>query len=186
MEDRDWKAFRGYLNGVFEQYGKPALTDAGARIMFENLRDMPLETVIEGMNAHVRANRYIPPNAAAVREAVLGTAEDCAVMAFDKVLDALKVVRSGDSVRFDDPCIHFALKQCRGWTGFCHMDESESRKLFISAYAAAHRQRRSWRDVDDHLAGEREERGSTLDPWTPEQIVNVGELAASEQKRLTA
>lgn len=188
MERTDWTTFREYLDAVFEQYGKPPLTDRGASIMFENLRDMPLGTVIDALNRHTRTNRFIPPNAAAIREAVLGVAEDNAVMAFDKVLDALKVVRSGDSVKFDDPCIHFALKQCRGWTGFCHMDEAESRKLFISAYAAAHRKRLGWRDVPDHMQGEREQRGSVIDPWTPEQIKDVAALLneRKDQKRLTA
>ncbi len=187
MENSDWKAFRGYLGGVYEQYGKSAPTDAGARIMFEALRDMDLETVLAGISRHVQTNRFMPPNAAAVREAVFGVAEDRAILAFDKVLDALKIVNSGDSVKFDDPCIHFALKQCRGWTGFCHMDEADSRRLFLSAYAAAYRSHLNWQSVDDHLKGEREERGSVLDPWTPDQIVNVAALAANAgQKRITA
>ena len=121
MENRDWKAFRGYLDGVFEQYGKPALTDAGARIMFENLRDMPLEMVLNGLNLHVRMNRYIPPNAASVRE--LG-GDELSVKALEKAQAATAIVASDMSVRFSDPLIHVTIERCGGWTAFYFMAQT--------------------------------------------------------------
>ena len=141
--------------------------------MFEALRGLSLEQTIKGMNAHIKHNRFVPPNAASILEAVQGVAEDRAILAFDEVLDAHKLVNSGHSVRFHDPVIHFALKQCRGWTGFCHMDEAESRKIFIQSYAAGFRNGIGWDQVEDHMKGEREAKGSVLYPWTPDQIVEI-------------
>lgn len=185
MIDKDWKAFRGYLNGVFEQYGKPALTDAGARIMFENLRDMPLEMVLNGLNLHVRMNRYIPPNAASVRELV---GDELAMKALEKARAATKLANSDASMRFSDPLIHIAIERCGGWTAFYFLSQAEKREQFLPAYAEAFRKRVDIGNAPDHAAGDWEKRGSYLHPWTPEKIIDVdAELAKrEEQKRLTA
>lgn len=185
MNDKDWKAFRGYLNGVFEQYGKPALTDAGARIMFENLRDMPLEMVLNGLNLHVRMNRYIPPNAASVRELV---GDELAVKALEKARAATKLANSDASMRFSDPLIHIAIERCGGWTTFYFLTQAEKREQFLPAYAEAFRKRVDIDNAPDHAAGDWERRGGYLHPWTPEKIIDVdAELAKrEEQKRLTA
>ena len=185
MENRDWKAFRGYLDGVFEQYGKPALTDAGARIMFENLRDMPLDMVLNGLNLHVRMNRYIPPNAASVRELV---GNELAVKALEKARAATKLANSDASMRFSDPLIHIAIERCGGWAKFYFLTQAESREQFLPAYADAFRKRTEIIGAPDHVAGDHEKHGSYLYPWTPEKIIDVdAELAKrEEQKRLTA
>lgn len=186
MNDKDWKAFRGYLNGVFEQYGKPALTDAGARIMFENLRDMPLEMVLNGLNLHVRMNRYIPPNAASVRELV---GNELAIKALEKARAATKLANSDASMRFSDPLIHIAIERCGGWTAFYFLSQAEKREQFLPAYAEAFRKRTEIIGAPDHVAGDWEKRGGyLLHPWTPEKIIDVdAELAKrEEQKRLTA
>lgn len=184
MEQKDWATFREYLDGAFEQYGKPPLTDRGATIMFNNLRDLDLQTVIGGLNLHVRMNRYIPPNAASVRELL---ADECAVRAFDKARAARKVTRSSDSVRFKDQLIHIAIEHCGGWEAFYFMGKAESAKEFLPAYAEAFRKQTDTRGVPDHLPGERELRGSLLEPWKPEQIVDVDALLSNgELRRLTA
>lgn len=185
MENRDWKAFRGYLDGVFEQYGKPALTDAGARIMFENLRDMPLEMVLNGLNLHVRMNRYIPPNAASVRELI---GDELAAKALEKVQAAAKFIASDASVRFSDPLIHIAIERLGGWTAFYFLAQIEKREQFLPAYAESFRKRVDIGNAPDHAAGDWEKRGGYLEPWTPEEIIDVdAELAKrEEQKRLTA
>lgn len=185
MENSDWKAFRGYLDGVFEQYGKPALTDAGARIMFENLRDMPLEMVLNGLNLHVRMNRYIPPNAASVRELV---GNELAVKALEKAQAATAIVASDMSVRFSDPLIHVTIERLGGWTAFYFLTQAEKREQFLPAYAEAFRKLVDLGNAPDHTAGDWEKRGGYLHPWTPDEIVDVdAELAKREdQKRLTA
>jgi hypothetical protein len=185
MERTDWTTFREYLDAVFEQYGKPALTDAGARIMFENLRDMPLETVLNGLNLHVRMNRYIPPNAASVRELV---GNELAVKALDKVQTASKFIASDASVRFNDHLIHVTIERCGGWTAFYFLTQAEKREQFLPAYAEAFRKRVDIGNAPNHAAGDWEKRGGYLHPWTPEKIIDVdAELAKrEEQKRLTA
>lgn len=186
MKKEDWKSFREYLNGTYEQYGKPPISDTGARIMFEALRDLTLAQAIQGMNTHVQRNRFVPPNAASVKEAIQGLAEDNAILAYDTLLDAHKRVNSGESVKFDDPCIHFALKQCRGWTGFCHMDEAESRNIFIRSYVAAFRNNVGWGQVDAYMPGEREINHSILCPWSPDQIVEIRTIRQDDVKQITA
>lgn len=183
MDNSDWSAFQEYLDASFEQYGKPPLSDRGARMMFENLRDLDLKTVISGMNAHIRMNRYVPPNAASLRELI---AEEFVADAFEKVQQARRITSADESIRFDDPLIHAAITKCGGWPSFYFYDKSERWEKFMPAYIEAFRKRMNWDDVPDHLSGEREQRGSVLNPWSPDQIVNVGELAEPTQKQLTA
>ena len=187
MENKDWKAFRGYLSGVYEQYGKSAPTDAGARIMFEALRPLTLEQVLHGMNAHVQNNRYMPPNAAAILEEAHGRPEDRARDAYGKVVQALRRIHSGESVRFDDPAIHWALVNgCGGWTGFAQMETADAQLVFEKFYCSAVRLGKTWGmdGVPDHLEGWREIDKSVLRPWTAEQIINVG--VKTEQRQISA
>ena len=189
MHDKDWKAFRSYLGGVFEQYNKPPLTDAGARIMFEALRPLTLEQTLRGMNAHVQNNRFMPPNAAAILEEAHGRPEDRAREAYGTVRSALRKINSGESVRFSDPCIHWALVNgCGGWTGFASMNIQDAQEVFEKFYVSAVRLGKTWGDdgVPDHLSGRREEQGSVLYPWTPDQIVDVTSETVPDVKRLTA
>ena len=185
MERTDWTTFREYLDAVFEQYGKPPLTDRGASIMFENLRDMPLEMVLNGLNLHVKMNRYIPPNAASVRELV---GNELAVKALEKVQAASKFIASDASVRFSDPLIHVTIERCGGWTAFYFLTQAEKREQLLPAYAESFRKRVDIDNAPDHAAGDWEKRGGYLHPWTPEKIIDVdAELAKrEEQKRLTA
>lgn len=188
MENKDWKTFREYLGGVYEQYGKPAPTDAGARIMFEALRGLTLPQVLQGLNAHVKNNRFTPPNAAAVLDEVTGRPEDRAREAYGKVMKALRKINSGESVKFSDPCIHWALANgCGGWTGFARMEAVDAQGAFEKFYVSAVRLGKTWggEGVPDHMPGEREQRGSVLNPWTPEQVVTVDEVEPA-LKQLTA
>lgn len=184
MEQREWSTFREYLDGTFEQYGKQPLTDRGAMIMFNNLRDLDLQTVLGGLNLHVRMNRFVPPNAASVRELI---ADECAARAFDKARSARKVAKSSDSVRFEDPLIHLAIERCGGWPEFFFMGRDEGLKQFLPAYSDAFRKQVDARRLPDHLAGEREARGGVFDPWKPEQIVDVdARITDGAHKLLTA
>jgi len=190
MQDKDWKTFREFIDGVFNQYAKPPLNEAGARIMFEALRGLSMLEVIKGATSHVKNNRYMPPNAAAILEEAHGRPEDRARDAYGKVVQALRRIHSGESVRFDDPAIHWALVNgCGGWTGFAQMETADAQMVFEKFYCSAVRLGKTWGmdGVPDHLAGERETRGSVIYPWKPEQIIDVSAgTNDADVKKITA
>ena len=131
MEDSDFGAFVECLQGVVAQYYKPPMSEVGANVMFRALQDMPLALVLAGMSRHVQLNRFTPPNAASIRECALGCPEDRAREAYGIVTQALRRINSGESVRFRDPCIHWALSQgCGGWTGFAKMSADKAQEIF--------------------------------------------------------
>ena len=174
MEDSDFGAFVEYLQGV----------------VFRALQDMPLALVLAGMSRHVQLNRFTPPTAASIRECALGCPEDRAREAYGIVTQALRRINSGESVRFRDPCIHWALSQgCGGWTGFAKMSADKAQEIFEKYYISALRLGKKWGDdgVPDHLAGKREIDGSILRPWKAEQVINVAQLTQpAATKRLSA
>ena len=189
MVDSEFSAFCEFLRGACEQYGKPPLSEFGLNVMFRALRDLPLTMVFKGIISHVRNNRYTPPNAGSIRDYAFGSPEDRAREAYGLVMQALRKVNVGESIRFVDPCIHWALSQgFGGWTGFARISADKAQEIFVKFYVTAVHLGKAWGDdgVADYLPGEREIRGSILNPWSVEQIVDWGTPLQPKQKCITA
>lgn len=189
MEFNEYARFKELWRAACENaLGKPP-TEEALSLAFGALAPYSLGDVRKAIIQCLRDSQF-KPTPATVRDMLEGgRPEDRARIAYGRVIKALRRIRSGESVRFDDPCIHWALENgCRGWTGFAQMSERDGERAFVEYYITAARSRMSWDnpDVPDHMPGTREQRQSEYDPWTPEQIVEVDRQAAGGQKRLTA
>lgn len=193
MTQKDWKNFTELISRVYRLYQRPPLEVEDMRLFFDALADLPFDAVAEGVKRHMMActgeSGRFAPKPADIRLALFGTPEQAACSAWPKVQKAIKKLRSDSSVRFDDPAYHYAIEACGGWTQLCRMTPEDSEPLFRRYYATAVRDRIGWKSVPEHMPGEREIRGSVLDPWTPDKIADVKTwtfVPVDGQKRLTA
>lgn len=157
--------------------GKPGPFPTSA-VLFSNFNDLNLMgvTLEEAKRGLVLCNirSKFMPTVAEVLAQIDGTVEDRARIAWTKVKDAMRKLRSGTSVRFDDPAVHFALKACDGWIGLCRMDVEDAEPLFTRYYATALRSGLGWPEVPDHFAGTDELSNGPLTQWTPKDIAMIG------------
>lgn len=178
MDKRDWKRFCELMTTAAEYYRAVPWTKGAMRLAFDLLHDLSIAQVETALSIHAsglngNCSRFCP-NAADLRLALTGTPDQRSVAAWKAVRDALSTVKGGQSVRFDDPRIHWALKACGGWTGLCNA-ERDMEPVFRRAYITAIQQMISWQDVPDHMPGSDELRGYAS--WKPEQIVLVKSIA---------
>lgn len=174
MKHEDWKAFTELISRVYRLYQRPPLEVEDMRLFFDALADLPFEAVAEGVKRHMRActgeaGRYAP-TPASICLALFGTPEMRAGAAWACVKSTLRSYSLYDSLKFDDPKIHYALQACGGWTGLCNATvDMEPR--FRRAYLAAVQREVGWKDVPEHFSGLAEQNGYQL--WTRENIVTV-------------
>lgn len=175
MKDRDWKRFGELMQTTAEYYRVAPLSKRAMRMAFDLLRDLSIEQVEIGLTIHAsgidgNSGRYCP-NAADIRLALSGTIEQRAIMAWATVRRALLKGLYWQSVRFDDPCIHFALENSNAWV---ERTTPDMERRFIRTYMAAVSRMIGWNDVQDYL-GYKEENVS------PEQIVTVKTIGSISQ-----
>lgn len=200
MTQNDWKPFTELIGRVYRLYQRPPLEIDDMRLYFDTLADLPFAAVAEGVKRHMKActgvsGRFAPLPADIIL-ALFGTPEQQAAKAWTHVRMAMGKIGLYNSVRFDDPKIHFALAACGGWSGL-GWATIDKEPCFRRAYLAAITNEVSWDDVPHHMAGENELDGGWN--WRSDQIVDVktleyGELdgnrllsaAEQKQKRLTA
>lgn len=176
MEMSDYKRFKELWNSACETALGKIPGETGLNLVFGALHEFPLDAIRGALIDCLRDSSFKPTPAAVIEQLTGGKPEDRATQAFGAVKKALRKINSGESVRFDDPCIHWALENgCGGWTGFARMDEVDSERIFTKYYASAVRLGKNWDsgDVPEHMQGKREKEGSVLFPWKPEDIVPV-------------
>ena len=176
MEMGDYKRFKELWISACETALGKIPSETGLNLVFGALHQFTLDEIRGALMDCLRDSAFKPTPAAVIEHLTGGTPEDRATQAFGAVKKALQKINSGESVRFDDPAIHWALENgCGGWTGFARMDEVDSERIFTKYYASAVRLGKTWGadDVPEHMAGRRESEGSVLYPWKPEDIVPV-------------
>ncbi|WP_321822889.1 hypothetical protein [Pyramidobacter piscolens] len=183
MIEKDWKRFSELIDAAAEYYRQPHLTNAAMKLMFEALRYLSFEAVSLAVTKHMsgidgNTSRFCP-NAADLRLALYGTPEQQACEAWVNVVRAMRKLRSGTSVRFDNPAYHFAIEACGGWPGLCRMTPEESEPLFRRHFVAGIHRCIGWHDVPDHMYGSDEANGYAS--WTPDEIKFVATRSNSPE-----
>ena len=176
MKQSEYEDFKNLWRSACETTLGKIPTETGLSLAFGALSPYSFAEIRRALVVCLRSSGFKPTPAAVIEHLTGGSAEDRAAEAFGIVKKALSRINSGESVRFDDPCIHYALEcGCGGWTGFARMNEVESERIFTKYYAAGARLGKSWGDSDvpDHMPGKRENEDSILCPWTKDQIVDV-------------
>jgi hypothetical protein len=90
MTDQDREAFAVLMLGLGETYGEQ-VSEARMEIYFAALADLTLDAVREASTAHVQAVKFFP-RPAEIREAVAGSTDDRAALAWNALLQLVRRV----------------------------------------------------------------------------------------------
>lgn len=141
MIDSDRLAFAELFMGLAEIYSEP-VSAARIELSFQLLRDLPLAAVQRAALAHAQRSKFFP-RPAELREAIEGTVEDRAEIAWNAVRAEIRRVGWLGTPRWPDEATkRTALDVFGSWRGCCEqMPESGPEmlglaKCFRQTYAA--------------------------------------------------
>lgn len=126
MEEQDKKEFAVVMKAMESVY-KIDLSKITLKIWFDVLRDLSIEEVTQAVMSYLRSpdtGSYTPKPADIIRM-VNGTAQDCAMIAWTAVDQAVRMVGTHKSVIFPDPIIHRVIEDIGGWIGLGEKTEKE-------------------------------------------------------------
>jgi hypothetical protein len=141
MTAEDRRAFAELMLGIGEAYGEP-VSDIRLEIYFSALEDLPLDDIRQAANIHVRVNKFFP-RISELREAIDGSAEDQAELAWVQLLRLVRSVGAyGKPTWPDHQLKRAALELYGGWGALCARLPGEGpellgmAKLFKAIYVA--------------------------------------------------
>lgn len=141
MTDADRSAFAAVLFALGDTFDA-AISDTRMEIYFRALVDLPLEAVTNAAVLHMRHGKFFP-RPVELREAVDGSLEDRAEVAWTQLLRLVRKVGSWGKPDWPDPVLERAAKELYGgWAMLCERLPGEgpellgAAKLFKSTYAA--------------------------------------------------
>ena len=147
MTELDRAPFAELMIGVGEVYGEP-VSDARMELYYRALEDLSLDEIRAAANAHVRGSRFFP-KPAELREAIDGSAEDRAELAWTSVVALVRrygypgVDGRGTAPEFPDEATRrAAMELYGGWRSLCENLPSTgpemlgTAKLFKASFAA--------------------------------------------------
>ncbi len=145
--EKDFAAFSDLMYEVAQMYRTQPVSEAGLQLMFSALEEFPLAVVIRAIGAHLKTGKFFP-TPAEIREQIQGSAADRGRAAFQQVLEAIRRFGIYQSVKWPDPCIHYALDRLGGWRWLCEKLDQENRPFierdFCHFYAEAERIGVAW------------------------------------------
>lgn len=126
MQQADFDDFSAMLT-VVADYCSKQLSPGVISLYWQGLQDLDIAAVRQALNAHVQNpdTGQFMPKIADIRRMLGGTTRDAALMAWNKVQEAVGRAGSYRSVCFDDPIINRCLLDMGGWPELCakSMDE---------------------------------------------------------------
>jgi hypothetical protein len=132
MTDQDRGAFAELMLGIGETFGEP-VSDARMEIYFRALSDMTLEDVMAAAGLHVRTSKFFP-RPAELREALHGSVDDAAEMAWNELRRMVRRVGYlGTPTFVDDAMRRAALELYGGWRALCERLPGEGPELLGQA-----------------------------------------------------
>jgi hypothetical protein len=170
MQPSDKPKFLEVLAGVHDFYGKELSSFAG-QVWWQAMAGFDLEQATKALSAHLMdadRGQFMPKPADIVRQ-LQGTHADRSLVAWGKVLEAMRRVGAYQSVAFDDPAIHAAIMDMGGWPTVCR-SEIDDLPFLQKRFCDLHRvfAQRASGGYLGHLAGEYEAinglKGSRVEP----------------------
>ena len=113
MNDADFEEFAKAMASLAEMYGVK-LTSKKVTLFFDACRTLSLAQFVEAVKRHMRTQKFFPCPAE-IFEALYGTREDQAMMAWCDVLHVAINIGMNRHVKFEDHRIHFAVERMGGW-----------------------------------------------------------------------
>lgn len=138
MTPDDFEGFSALMSITAEQYGK-TMSNGLLKLYWQALEQYDFAAVRAALSAHIQnpdVGQFMPKIADIIR-VIAGRTEDQALAAWTKVDRAVRTVGSYRDVVFDDPVIHFAIRDMGGWTSLCSKTEDEwpfVRNEFVTRY----------------------------------------------------
>jgi hypothetical protein len=123
MKPSDQQHFTLLMTGIAELYNKK-LSKPLLDIYWRCLEPYSFELIRTALKAHMLhpdGGQFMPKPADVLR-IINGDSETRALQAWSKVLHAIRMVGSYDSIVFDDPLIHAAIMDLGGWPNLCSND----------------------------------------------------------------
>lgn len=111
---------------------------------YQLVSDLTAEQFQAGIVETLRTNTFagLPP-IGLIRQNATGkqpAEQDRSLLAWDRVLEAIREHGGYQTVRFDDPAIHAAIRSCGGWVVLCEQPTEQmitwTKKAFCDAYRA--------------------------------------------------
>ena len=118
MTTQDRPAFAELMVAIGETYGEP-VSAPRMELYYRALADLPIEAIRAAADAHVKHQKFFP-RPAELREAVEGSVEDRAELAWVHVLREVRRVGYYGSPAFPDEATRrAALEMFGGWRALC-------------------------------------------------------------------
>lgn len=141
MTDADREGFAAVLFALGDTFDA-AISDTRMEIYFRALADLPLQAVTDAAVVHMRHGKFFP-RPVELREAVDGSLEDRAEVAWTQLLRLVRRVGYWGKPEWPDPVLERAAKELYGgWRALCERLPGEgpellgAAKLFKATYAA--------------------------------------------------
>jgi len=184
MRQEDYGAFVAVMSAVAETLGYPKLAENGMKLFFDLLKPYTFEQVTRALHVHLLESPYMPKPVDIISR-IEGSVEDRAIKAWHRVLEAARQHGAYESVKFDDPVIHFCIERMGGWQKVCAMTEDElpfREKDFRELYKLGRNV--GWKDVPKYFPGHHDinNRMSGYLEFIPALV----EVVDTETKRLAA
>lgn len=141
MTESDKESFTETLRAVYALY-RVEFSASVLQIWWAALQELDLAAIKGALTRHATnpdSGQFCPKPADVIRE-LGGTRADQSLMAWTKVLNAVRGVGGWASVQFDDPITHRVLEDMGGWVWLCENLTIENtpfeEKRFRDAYRA--------------------------------------------------
>lgn len=140
MVEEDREEFSRIMGSVYDFWNRE-LSDSSLEIWWLALAGYDLEAVRVALTRHMRnpdSGQFLPKPADVVRE-LGGNTQDASMLAWARVVDAVRSVGPHRSIDFADPMAHQAIVDMGGWAWLCSQTEKEwpfVERRFRDAYRA--------------------------------------------------
>ena len=148
------------------------------RMYFEIVKHLNVREWEEAIKATLQIRKFTNmPTPGEILEHAQGSPDDAAIIAIQKLENAMRDIGGYDSIAFDDPVLHVLVSGAEGgWPGLCQMTTEDwkfERMRLIKSYKAFAGRRMP--DNIDHLVGIHEsDNGGRFPDWKP-TIHYIGE-----------
>lgn len=149
-KEQDWVRFCELMNVVAELTNNKSKSEESMGIMFGMLSQYQFSTIEAALKKHLATNKFFPAIADIIEHIVIAS-KDKAFLAWQLVKKTVARVGKYNPVKFNDPCIHFAIHRLGGWDALCSRQEDEMTwigKDFMEIYQLGLEKNISWNSPD--------------------------------------
>jgi hypothetical protein len=155
MDSRGKKEFAALLLTTLEIYGKPEPSEVALKMWYAMLKRYDISRIKEAFKHHIETSRF-PPTPADIINRIEGSEDSKALRAWAAVTRAIREHSSYESVKFDDPAIHWAIEKLGGWIYLCTILDTRNERFVMSDFSKLYtsvRGKVDWDMVQPYLVG---------------------------------